>query len=297
MSSSGSTTSPEDVVRPAAHEWDEREETPWPIIEEAAKIGLYSFDFVANCYADPTGLLLPLVNEELAWGDAGIALSILGSTLRRGRHRRWRVRPSRLPSGCLSASASRATLRLAAFCVSEADAGSDVEQPEDPRRLRPGERHLDASTGRRRGSRTAGSPTSTWSSLRSSRSSERAARRVSSCRRTRQDCRWARSSRRWASGRPTPPRSCCEDVKVPGSCLLGGKDRFDERLARCTRGKVRKILGCYGHLRGHPPGCGGPGGRDRSSRLRVRRSTTPRSGRPSDGRSSSTRRSPSSSPT
>ena len=26
----------EDVIRPAAHEWDEREETPWPIIEEAA---------------------------------------------------------------------------------------------------------------------------------------------------------------------------------------------------------------------------------------------------------------------
>ena len=22
-----------DVVRPAAHEWDEREETPWPVIE------------------------------------------------------------------------------------------------------------------------------------------------------------------------------------------------------------------------------------------------------------------------
>ena len=40
----------EDVIRPAAQEWDEREETPWPIIEEAAKIGLYSFDFVANAY-------------------------------------------------------------------------------------------------------------------------------------------------------------------------------------------------------------------------------------------------------
>src|SRR5439155_20665348 len=40
----------EDVVRPAAHEWDEREETPWPIIEEAAKIGLYSFEFVANAF-------------------------------------------------------------------------------------------------------------------------------------------------------------------------------------------------------------------------------------------------------
>jgi len=29
----------ETVVRPAAHEWDEREETPWPIIKEAANIG------------------------------------------------------------------------------------------------------------------------------------------------------------------------------------------------------------------------------------------------------------------
>ena len=28
----------ETVVRPAAQEWDEREETPWPIIEEAAKV-------------------------------------------------------------------------------------------------------------------------------------------------------------------------------------------------------------------------------------------------------------------
>ena len=43
----------EDVVRPAAHEWDEREETPWPIIEEAAKIGLYSMEFGANAVGRP----------------------------------------------------------------------------------------------------------------------------------------------------------------------------------------------------------------------------------------------------
>ena len=49
----------ENVVRPAGHEWDEREETPWPIIKEAAEIGLYSFEFVANCFADQTGQLLP----------------------------------------------------------------------------------------------------------------------------------------------------------------------------------------------------------------------------------------------
>lgn len=32
------------VVRPAASEWDEREQTPWPVIREAAKIGLYGFE-------------------------------------------------------------------------------------------------------------------------------------------------------------------------------------------------------------------------------------------------------------
>ena len=38
----------EGVVRPAAAEWDEREETPWPVIQEAAKIGLYSFEALAS---------------------------------------------------------------------------------------------------------------------------------------------------------------------------------------------------------------------------------------------------------
>src|SRR5215470_10402548 len=63
-----------DVMRPAAPEWDEREEMPWPIIEEAAKIGLYSLDFVSSCFGDPTGITFPMVSEELAWGDAGITL-------------------------------------------------------------------------------------------------------------------------------------------------------------------------------------------------------------------------------
>src|SRR3974390_1886888 len=71
----------ENVVRPVAHEWDEREETPWPVIEEAARIGLYSLDFVTACFLDPTGLQMPLTMEEMSWGDAGIALAIFGSTL------------------------------------------------------------------------------------------------------------------------------------------------------------------------------------------------------------------------
>ena len=71
-----------DVVRPVAAEWDEREETPWPVIEEAAKIGLYSWEFMAEAMMnDPTGLTMPVALEELFWGDAGIGLAIMGSGL------------------------------------------------------------------------------------------------------------------------------------------------------------------------------------------------------------------------
>ena len=62
-----------DVLRPAAAEWDEREEFPWPILEEAAKIGLYSLDFFATQSFDETGLGIPVTMEELFWGDAGSA--------------------------------------------------------------------------------------------------------------------------------------------------------------------------------------------------------------------------------
>ena len=71
----------QNVIRPVAHEWDEREETPWPIIEEAAKIGIYSLDFFANAMTDTTGLSIMLALEELAWGDAGICMALMGTTL------------------------------------------------------------------------------------------------------------------------------------------------------------------------------------------------------------------------
>ena len=76
----------ENVVRPVAGEYDRKEETPWPVIEEASKIGLYSFDFFANAFADETGLTIPVIMEELFWGDAGIGLSHHGHRPRCGRH-------------------------------------------------------------------------------------------------------------------------------------------------------------------------------------------------------------------
>ena len=53
----------EGVVRPAAEEWDEREETPWPIIQEAARAGIYSLDFFASSWGDESGISLPITME------------------------------------------------------------------------------------------------------------------------------------------------------------------------------------------------------------------------------------------
>lgn len=114
-----------DVMRPAAAEWDEREETPWPIIQEAAKIGLYSLDFYAQQYFDPTGLGIPMTMEELFWGDAGIALAIVGTSL---------AAVAVLANGTEEQIGTwippmygdADDVKVAAFCSSEPDAGSDV---------------------------------------------------------------------------------------------------------------------------------------------------------------------------
>ncbi|MEV7779954.1 acyl-CoA dehydrogenase family protein [Kitasatospora sp. NPDC088351] len=114
-----------DVMRPAAAEWDEREETPWPIIQEAARLGIYSPDFYAQQYFDPSGVGIPIAMEELFWGDAGIGLAIVGTTLAavavlaNGTDEQigtWAPQMFGTPGD----------VKVAAFCSSEPDAGSDV---------------------------------------------------------------------------------------------------------------------------------------------------------------------------
>ena len=56
----------ENVIRPVAAEYDEKEETPWEVIQEAANIGLYSWEAVSSWFSDPTGLTFAIVSEELA---------------------------------------------------------------------------------------------------------------------------------------------------------------------------------------------------------------------------------------
>jgi alkylation response protein AidB-like acyl-CoA dehydrogenase len=113
------------VMRPAAHEWDEREETPWPIIAEAAKIGIYGMDFIANAYVDPTGLSMMLALEELAWGDAGICMALMGTTLAVAAIMANGT-PEQQMEWIPQCYGTLDDIKLAAFGVSEPDAGSDV---------------------------------------------------------------------------------------------------------------------------------------------------------------------------
>jgi acyl-CoA dehydrogenase len=225
----------ENVVRPAAHEWDEREETPWPIIKEAASIGLYSFDFVANCFGDPTGQLLPAVNEELSWGDAGIALSILGSTLglagivANGT-------PEQVAEWAPQCFGTADDVKLAAFCVSEPDAGSDVS-------------HLATRA-------TYDEATDTWT-INGTKTwiTNGGIADVHVVVAVVEPGLGSRGQASFIVPPGTPGLSqgqkfkkmgirashtaevVLDEVKVPGSCLLGGRERLEERIARAREGK------------------------------------------------------------
>jgi acyl-CoA dehydrogenase len=228
----------EQTVRPAAHEWDEKEEFPWPIVQEAAKIGLYGFEAIAQFWADPSGLTFPIVNEELFWGDAGIGMSIFGTTL---------------AVAGIFASGTNEQLgewvpqcfgtvdepKVAAFCSSEPDAGSDVsnirtnakyDEAKDEWVLN-GQKAwatnggiadvhvVIASVDRELGSRGHAGfviPPNTKGLEQGAKVKKHGIRASHTADVHLDDCR------------------------IPGSCLLGGKEKLDEKLARAREGKSSK---------------------------------------------------------
>ena len=113
------------VVRPAAAQYDEREDFPWPVLQEAAKIGLYSLDFFATQWFDESGLGIPLTMEELFWGDAGIGLAIVGTTLAAASVRANGT-DEQVGQWIPAMFGTVDEPKVAAFCSSEPDAGSDV---------------------------------------------------------------------------------------------------------------------------------------------------------------------------
>jgi len=223
-----------DVMRPAAAEWDEREETPWPIIEEAAKIGLYSLDFFATQWMDPSGLGMVVSFEELFWGDAGIGLSLAGSGLAavavasNGTNEQigeW------LPQ----MFGSPGDVKLGAFCSSEPDAGSDVgairtravyDQATDEWVL---------------------NGTKTWATNGGIADVHVVVASVDPALGSRGQASFivppgtpglsqGQKFRKHGIRASHTAEVILDDVRVPGRCLVGGKERLDARLARIAGG-------------------------------------------------------------
>ena len=228
------------VIRPAAQEWDEREETPWPIIEEAARVGLYSLDFVANAFVDPSGVLMPAVLEEIAWGDAGIGLAIFGSALAVAG-----IMANGTPEQVgewlpLCFEGDNGNVNLAAFGVSEADAGSDVsslrsravyDQTTDEWILNGTKTFItnggiadvhvlvlsvDPPLGAR-GQASFVVPPGT------------------------PGLRMGQKFKKMGIRASHTAEVILEDCRVPGRSLLGGKEKLDERIARAREGRSARV--------------------------------------------------------
>ncbi|KIF73303.1 acyl-CoA dehydrogenase [Streptomyces sp. 150FB] len=219
-----------DVVRPAAAEWDEREETPWPVIQEAAKIGVYSLDFYAQQFFDPTGLGIPMVMEELFWGDAGIGLSIVGTglaavgVLANGTEEQigtWMPQMYGDPDD----------VKLAAFCSSEPDAGSDVSA------MRTRAVYDEAKD------EWVLNGTKTWATNGGIANVHVVVAVVDPELGTKGHASFivppatpglsqGQKFKKHGIRASHTAEVVLEDVRIPGHCLLGGKDKLDERLAR-----------------------------------------------------------------
>ncbi len=224
----------ERVIRPAAQEWDEREETPWPVIEEAAKIGLYSLDFVASAFADPTGLSLALTGEELAWGDAGIGLAILGSALAVSAIFANGT-PEQQGEWLPQCYGSPDNVKLAAFAVSEADAGSDVSS------LKTNARYDEAKD------EWVLNGTKTWITNGGVANVHVVVAQVDPELGARGHASFVvpegtpgiaqgRKFQKLGIRASHTAEVVLDDCRVPGACLLGGKERLDARLARAREG-------------------------------------------------------------
>jgi alkylation response protein AidB-like acyl-CoA dehydrogenase len=95
------------------------------VIQEAAKVGLYSAEFFAQQAGEPTGLGMLTAFEEMFWGDAGIALSIMGTGLAAAALA-GNGTPEQITRWYPEMFGTPGDPKLGAFCSSEPDAGSDV---------------------------------------------------------------------------------------------------------------------------------------------------------------------------
>ena len=232
----------ENVIRPAAPEWDEREETPWEIIQEAANIGLYSWEAISSFFSDPTGITFALISEELAWGCAGIGLAILGTTLGVSGIVGSGT-PEQVAEWVPQCFGTPEDIHVAAFAVSEPDAGSDVSN------LRTRAIYDEAKD------EWVINGTKTWITnggidkvpnvhvVVASVDPELKGRGQASfvVPPATPGLSMGQKFKKMGIRASHTAEVVLEDVRVPGRCLLGGKEKLDARMARAREGQPSRV--------------------------------------------------------
>ncbi len=226
----------ENVMRPAAAEWDEREKTPWPILEEASKIGLYSLDFFGGQWFEPTGLGTPVAFEELFWGDAGIGLALVGTCLAAVAVSGSGT-PEQIGEWLPQMFGSPGDVKLGAFCSSEPDAGSDVAA------IRTRAVYSQATD------EWVLNGTKAWATNGGIADVHVVVASVDPAHGSRGQASFivppgtpglsqGQKFRKHGVRASHTAEVVLGDVRVPGRCLVGGKDRLDARLARLAAGQA-----------------------------------------------------------
>ena len=116
----------EEIIRPAAAQYDRTQQVPWEIIREARAWGLHGLDHIQSMATDSEGLRSVIYAEELHWGCAGIALAIQASSLAAAGIAASGT-PEQIARWIPEVFGLGDEIRLGAYAVTEAGAGSDVK--------------------------------------------------------------------------------------------------------------------------------------------------------------------------
>jgi len=116
----------EEVIRPVAPKYDREQSVPYEVIKEARKWKLHGMDYLEKMADDPGGLNGVIYAEELHWGCAGIALAISASSLAAAGIASSGT-PEQIGKWLPECYGLGDEIKLGAYAVTEAGAGSDVK--------------------------------------------------------------------------------------------------------------------------------------------------------------------------
>jgi acyl-CoA dehydrogenase len=115
-----------EVIRPVAAKHDREQSTPWDVMKEARKWKLSGMEYLQEMAKDEDGLYNVIYAEELHWGCAGIALAISASGLAAAGIAASGT-PEQIGQWVPECYGVGEDIKLGAYAVTEAGAGSDVK--------------------------------------------------------------------------------------------------------------------------------------------------------------------------